>query len=318
MEFEGVPDMAAVLDTCPGVSIAMVSHDALAIVVRVPVPAATAERAIASWATATNFHIAAVMGMAGWAPDNEAVRLAAAGRCRAANVMPPGWDPALYRVRINGAGAMAAFMVSQMTLSELGIARPDGEAGCLRKLDGDTVLDVFDPRAATAVRRALFETYLLLTGGDFDFDKRCAELGISCHEYPEAAALAKTGGATRHRMEQLTKNNLARKIIGMGGTSWSLDTDTVIKPIMERNGRMLGLKSEGGSDADACKYYQFEGIRDGPYIFSVRRLNAGVPVYAGDKLWRYIPRFHGDPKPPRQASFKYHTLCYVMLCYVMP
>lgn len=312
MEFEGVPDMASVLDTCPGVSIAMVSHDALAIVVRVPVPAATAERAIASWATATNFHIAAVMGMAGWAPDNEAVRLAAAGRCRAANVMPPGWDPALYRVRINGAGAMAAFMVSQMTLSELGIARPDGEAGCLRKLDGDTVLDVFDPRAATAVRRALFETYLLLTGGDFDFDKRCAELGISCHEYPEAAALAKTGGATRHRMEQLTKNNLARKIIGMGGTSWSLDTDTVIKPIMERNGRMLGLKSEGGSDADACKYYQFEGIRDGPYIFSVRRLNAGVPVYAGDKLWRYIPRFHGDPKPPRQASFKYHILCYTI------
>ena len=138
--------------------------------------------------------------------------------------MPMGWEPELH---LKGAGAMAAFMVAQMTLSGMGFARADGAAACLRRWDGAECLDVFDPRAAAAVRRALFETYLLLTGGDFDFEKRCAELGISCHEYPEAAALARSSATPRHRTEQLTKNNLARKIVGMGGTSWSLDADTV-------------------------------------------------------------------------------------------
>ena len=143
--------------------------------------------------------------------------------------MPRGWCPDLYRVHLKGAGAMAAFMVAQMTLAGLGFARADGAAGCLRRHGGDECLDVFDLRAAAATRRALFETYLLLTGGDFDFEKRCAELGISGHEYPEAAALSRAGSAPRHRTEQLTKNNLARKIVGMGGTSWSLDADTVRK-----------------------------------------------------------------------------------------
>ena len=198
---------------------------------------------------------------------------------------------------------MAAFMIAEMTIAELGIIRSGGaSAGCFRDWNGDRLLEMFDARAATAVRRAIFETYLLLTGGDFEFDKRCADLGISQHEYPEAAALIRTPSASRHRTEQLTKNNLVRKISGMGGTIWSLDADTVIRPLLERNSKSMVLKSDGGPDADACKYYQLEGVTRGPCIFSARRLKAGEPIYRGDKLWRYIPRFHeASESAPRQV-----------------
>ena len=75
----------------------------------------------------------------------------------------------------------------------------------------------------------------------------------------------------------------------------------VIRPLLERSGKMMALKSEGGPDADAYKYYQFEGTACGPYVFSVRRLNAGEPLYRGDKLWRYLPRFYDGSELPRQV-----------------
>ena len=219
------------LDGCRDVCAAFVAHASLALVLRVQATAAAAERAIASWTTAPDFHAAAIVGAAGWCASEsdtaKALRLAAHGTCRSAHVMPPGWDPEQHRVHMRGAGDMAAFIISQMTLAELGVARSDGRAGCLRGWQDDECMELFDARAAAAVRRALFETYLLLTGGDFDFDKRCAELGISPHEYPEAAAIVHGSITPRHRNEQLTKNNLTRKIVAMGGTSWSLDVDTV-------------------------------------------------------------------------------------------
>ena len=232
LDFDSASGTLEVLDGCSEVSAALVAPDTLALVIRVPVTAADAEREVAAWAGAPDFNAAALVAAAAWVAGNgaaQALSVAARGRCKAAQVMPRGWYPELHRIHLKGAGAMAAFMVAQMTLSGMGFARSDGAAGCLRRCDGNECLDVFDPRAAAAARRALFETYLLLTGGDFDFDKRCAELGISSHEYPEAAALARnsSGTAPRHRTEQLTKNNLARKIVGMGGTSWSLDADTV-------------------------------------------------------------------------------------------
>ena len=285
----------------------LVEPGVIAIVLPVSVTSAAAERAIASWTSAADMHTASTLGMAAWLQQGgnaaETLRIAATGTCRSIHVMPLGWDPESTRVRLSGIGEMAAFMIAEMTIAELGITRSGGaSAGCFRDWNGDRLLEMFDARAATAVRRAIFETYLLLTGGDFEFDKRCADLGISQHEYPEAAALIRTPSASRHRTEQLTKNNLVRKISGMGGTIWSLDADTVIRPLLERNSKSMVLKSDGGPDADACKYYQLEGVTRGPCIFSARRLKAGEPIYRGDKLWRYIPRFHeASESAPRQV-----------------
>ena len=293
--------------TGPGsVCASLVEPGVIAIVLGVSVASAAAERAIASWASATDMHTASTLGVAAWLEPGghaaDALRIAATGTCRSVHVMPLGWEPESSRVRLSGIGEMAAFMVAEMTIAELGIVRAGGAAGCFRDWHGDRFLELFDPRAATAVRRALFETYLLLTGGDSDFDKRCAELGISQNEYPEAVSLVQSGTMSRHRAEHLTKNNLVRKIVGMGGTIWSFDVDTVIQPLLERGGKLVSLKSDGGTDSDACKYYQLEGVTHGPCVFSTRRINAGEPVYRGDKLWRYIPRFHeASAAAPRQV-----------------
>jgi len=243
---------AAKLMACsPEVCVSVVEQHAdsfvIALVFRVTVTSGVAERAVASWAGGVE--TLAVVAVASWikAGSVSIDVLGAAtnmGRCKAVRVMPSGWDPEMHRVHFQGVGEMAAFIVTEMVASELRIvmcsaggagpsrsSRAATSSGCTRAWQGTTFLELFDSRAASAVRRALFETYLIILGADIDFDRRCRELGISQHEYPEASSISRSPLTPKSRPDQLTKNNLTRKIIGMGGTTWSFDTETVIRPL---------------------------------------------------------------------------------------
>ena len=210
--------------------------------------------------------------------------------------MPTGWTPAANRIDLAGMGAFARFMVENMTLSALTTVRPDGLALCFRRGGtgggGGGILEMFDGTAAVAVRRALFETDLLRTGCEMDASRRCQELDVSC---PEVGPLCRGHSApSRAWSDQVTKNNLHRKINSIGGTTFVMDSETVMKPMMQ-NG-MTSLKIDEG----AYKQHQLEHSQ-GFILAAVPGLYAGKPVICGKNLFAYFPEFDASKEPPRKV-----------------
>jgi len=134
--------------------------------------------------------------------------------------------------------------------------------------------------------------------------RRCAELGVT---FPEAIAITRAdddgqSSAARARSwsSQVTKNNLHRKIVGMGGTSNAFDSATVVEPLRRCAG-MMECKTESGAEFGRYRYYQFETMPNAPMVVAVPGLYAGTPVVEGSKLWRYFERFDTSGAPPREV-----------------
>ena len=81
--------------------------------------------------------------------------------------MPSGWRPELARVNLKHCGALADFMIRTQVMAEF--------PGCVR---GD-VLELALPEAATVVRRAIFWTELMRTGGNTEVERLCRDFDIA-------------------------------------------------------------------------------------------------------------------------------------------
>ena len=251
-------------------AISIVGDRAVSVVVAVP-GGADVVRVMSSWSIqsgAQAVHRKACQDVSSWvSPTTDAgaaIRdiIMFGGVISEGQRMETGWEPRKHRVYLRDMGACVRFMIEEMTLSDLLVTRADGAAGCLRRCSGG-VLEMFDRRACASVRLAIFETDMMRTGCDTNVKQRCDELRQQC---PEACALRATSSkaATSWADSTNTKTHLHKKLLSMGGTTYTFD-ETVINPLLSSGTVVLK------EDDTHLKYkqYQFTHPTNGFYIVAI-------------------------------------------------
>lgn len=218
----------------------------------------------------------------------------------------PTWFPEAHRVRIGGLGEFARFMLVNYVLGFSGVDRGDGLPGCLRgPSERDAVLDMPLTRVHRAVNRALLWTDIMRNcGGDIKMYERSQELGLEAEDQELLGLISlppKPGAPVvePHWGDTCTKNNLHKKFVSIGGTTFGLDFDTIISPLRTLgNDKFVKPKMESGDNRSGYMYYQFETVSDGPLIVAIPGLYPRTGVIEGRRLWAYIPRFDVSPGGP--------------------